>query len=101
MRCSLPNHLIKEKTKENIFMKKSSISTITRLAAVAAMYVALTYVFSALSFGMIQFRDFGDAYASRFLPKGLLLVADFRCAIANLLFSPMMALAFYLVQALL
>ncbi len=67
------------------------LSHITRIAVVAALYVALTLMLSPISYGIVQFRFSELLMLLCFFRWDYCLALTIGCAIANL-FSPMMAL---------
>ena len=72
-------------------MQKNSFSAvrIAKLAAVAALYVALTYALGFMSYGNIQFRVAEALMLLCFYKKDYGIALTLGCFIANI-FSPMM-----------
>lgn len=72
-------------------MQKNSFSAvrIAKLAAVAALYVALTYALGFMSYGNIQFRVAEAMMLLCFYKKDYGIALTLGCFIANI-FSPMM-----------
>ena len=72
-------------------MQKNSFSAvrIAKLAAVAALYVALTYALGFMSYGNIQFRVAEALLLLCFYKKDYGIALTLGCFIANI-FSPMM-----------
>ena len=68
-------------------MLSNQIKSITKLSIVAALYVALTYAFSFMSFGEIQFRIAEILMLLCFFNKKYTISLTVGCLIANL-FSP-------------
>ena len=68
-------------------MLSNQIKSITKLSIVAALYVALTYAFSFMSFGEIQFRIAEILMLLCFFNKKYTISLTLGCLIANL-FSP-------------
>ena len=68
-------------------MLSNQIKSITKLSIVAALYVALTYAFSFISFGEIQFRIAEILMLLCFFNKKYTISLTVGCLIANL-FSP-------------
>lgn len=67
--------------------RKSKINTIMKLSIIAGLYVVLTYAFSFISFGKIQFRIAEILMLLCFFNKKYSIALILGCFIANL-FSP-------------
>ncbi len=84
-----PRKPLKKKNRGEIFIKKITIKELVTFSLVTALYVALTLIFSGISFGGIQFRIAESLTLLCFYNKRYIYPLTLGCFIVNL-FSPFM-----------